>query len=397
MEVRDVRVEDSPFGRGRARLRAEVRYAGGTAEGEQYWFDVPEAYAGELSTTGNPWVAALLPLAAHSGEPLRLPLPVDRPLIENAERLMRIWQTWYPEVTVAPIEADVTASPAEGKPGKGAAFFSGGVDSFFTVLRCRDVAPPGERAPIDELITVWGFDVPLAQRDAFARLRERHQAVAAELGKPLIDVATNLRTTRWNTAQWSYLSHGAGFASVALALERRLHTVYLAGSGSYRDFHPWASHPVTDPLFSTWRTSIVFDAAAYLRTDKIERLADSTTALRALRVCFETQTDENCGVCGKCQRTMLVLDLCGALARCTTFPRNTIDVRQLARMDCSHPFALREVQDIRRLAVVKGRSDVVDALDRSVARSARLRVWRAGIAAARRPLGILARRLRGAR
>lgn len=397
MEVRDVRVEDSPLGAGRVRLRAEVRYTTGAVASEEYWFDVPRAHASELSTSGNPWMATLLPLAAHTGETLRLSLPVDQPLLENAGQLMRIWQTWYPEVSVVPIEADVASGAGDSRPPRAAAFFSGGIDSFFTVLRCRPVAPPAGRAPIDDLITVWGFDIPLAQRDAFARLRERHEEVAAELGKPLIDVATNLRTTRWSRAQWSYLAHGPGFAGVALAFERRFHTVYLAGSGSYRDFHPWASHPITDPLFSTWRTSIVFDAAEYLRTDKIERIAQSPTALRNLRVCFETQTDENCGVCGKCQRTMLVLALCGALERCATFPRTAIDLRQIARMDCSHPFALREVQDIRRLAVAKGRSDVVSALDRSVVRSARRRLVRAGIASVRRPVGALVRRFRGDR
>ena len=397
MHVRDVRVEDSAFGAERVRLRAEVVYATGAVRSEEYWFDVPRAHASELSTSGNPWLAMLLPLAAHTGEPLRLSLPVDQPLLENAGQLMRIWQTWYPEVSVVPIDADVASRAGDSGPSRTAAFFSGGVDSFFTVLRRRPVAPPAARAPIDDLITVWGFDIPLAQRDAFARLRDRHEKVASELGKPLLDVATNLRTTRWSAAQWSYLAHGPGFAGVALALERRFHTVYLAGSGSYRDFHPWASHPVTDPLFSTSGTSIVFDAAEYLRTDKIERIAESPTALRNLRVCFETQTDENCGVCGKCQRTMLVLALCGALERCTTFPRTTIDLRQIARMDCSHPFALREVQDIRRLAVAKSRSDVVAALDRSVARSARRRLMRAGIAGVRRPVGALVRRFRGDR
>ena len=193
MEVRDVRIEDSPLGRERARLCAEVRYETGSVRAEEYWFDVPRRYAAELSTSGNPWVACLLPLVAHTGEALRVPLRVDRPLFENAARLMRIWQAWYPGLTVAPIEADVGMSPPEERPERGAAFFSGGVDSFFTVLRCREVAPPAERVAIDDLITVWGFDVPLDRHDAFARLRERHEIIARELGKQFIDVATNVR------------------------------------------------------------------------------------------------------------------------------------------------------------------------------------------------------------
>jgi hypothetical protein len=397
MEVRDVRIEDSPFGTTRVRLRADVHYETGRVASEEYWFDVPRAHMGEISISGNPWVACLLPLAAHTGESLRVPFSVDQPLLANAERLMRIWHSWYPRLTVASIEADAVECAPDVRPARVGAFFSGGVDSFFTAMRRRDLAPPAERAPIDDLITVWGFDIPLDRSDAFTRLRDRHEGIARELGKQFIDVATNLRSTRWSGAQWSSLAHGAGLASVALSLERRFHTVYVPGSGSYRTARPWGSHAVTDPLFSSWGTAIVFDAAAYLRTEKIERLAECPTALRALRVCYELASDENCGVCNKCQRTMVTLDLCGALEGCATFPSPTIDLRRLARMDCSEFVDFRELQDIRALAIVKTRADVVEAVDRSVARTRRRRWLRDGLAAIRRPVGAVRHRLVGDR
>ncbi|HUF28151.1 MAG TPA: hypothetical protein VMM18_14340 [Gemmatimonadaceae bacterium] len=390
-------MEDSPLGDGRARLRASVRYESGSIPSEEYWFDVPRTQAGELSITGNLWLACLLPLAAQIGEPLRVPLGVDRPLLENANRLMCIWRAWYPELAVVSVEADPIECAPPVRPRRAAAFFSGGVDSFFTVLRRRDVAPPSERAPIDDLLTVWGFDVPLERADAFGRLRARHELVASELGKGFIDVATNLRSTRWNTAHWSHLAHGAGLAGVALSLEGRFHTVYIAGGGGYRGLHPWGSHSVTDPLFSSWRTAITYDAVAYLRTEKIERIADSATALGALRVCYESWTDENCGVCNKCQRTMLALEICGALQRCRTFPSTTIDLRRIAQMDCSHFADFRELQDIRGLAVAKGRADIVDALDRSLWRGQRNRRIRLGLAAIRSQLRTLRDRLHGRR
>lgn len=394
MEVRDIDIVASPYGADRARIRAEVRYDAGPLTGEGYWLDVPKEHAADLSTSGNPWVACLLPLAAHTGEPLRVPLPVDAPLLANAERLMRIWSAWYPGVSVVRVEAPRATDAVDMRPAKAAAFFSGGVDSFFTAVRCRPLAAPAERAPVDDLITVWGFDVPLDRADAFARLRDRHRVVARELGKHFIDVATNLRSTRWREAQWSYLAHGAGLACIALFLERRFHTAYIAGSVAYRDLHPWGSHPATDPLFSTSQTAIVYDAIAYLRTEKIESLATCAPALRELRVCYESESDENCGECNKCQRTMLALDICGALARCDAFPRKTIDLREVARFDCSHPFDHRELQDIRKLAVAKGRVDAAKAIDRSFARTRRRKRVRAGVAAIRRPIGKVLRALR---
>ena len=397
MEVRDIRIDESPFGDDRVRLRAEVRYHTGRLDAEEYWFDVPRAHAADLSATGNPWVACLLPLAALTGESLHIPLPVDRPLLANAGRLMRIWRRWYPEVAVVSIEADAIEVDPRGRPAHVGAFFSGGVDSFFTAMRPRDEGPPAEREPIDELITVWGFDVPLDRRDAFARMRRRYEAVADELGKHFLDVATNLRTTRWGTAQWSYLAHGAGLASVALSLERRFRTVYVAGSGSHRIVRPWGSHVITDPLFSSWRTAIVFDAAAYLRTDKIEHLVERPIALRALRVCWALGSDENCGTCNKCLRTMLTLDLCGALGQAVTFPSKTIDLARIARMDCSQFVDIREMEDIHALAVARKRTDVIDAVNRALGRTRRRRWIRAGLDAIRGPVSALRRRVAGTR
>jgi len=367
MDVRDIRIDESPAGGGRVRLRAEVRYARGNAE--EYWYDVPHAQAEELSGTGNPWLACLLPLAATLGESLTLPLPVDSALHANASRLLRIWKTWYPNLFEPDIHCDVEATPSAKGRDRVGAFFSGGADSFFTVLRDRETAPPAERRKIQDLITVWGFDISLDQGAAFARLVRRHGAVAERLGMDLIDVATNVRTTRWQEAQWSYLAHGAGLASIALALEKRFGAVYIAGGGGYRGLHPWGSHSVTDPLFSTNNTAIVYDGVAYLRTEKIEFLADSQIALDALRICYETWTDENCGTCNKCLRTMIGLDLCGALGRCTTLPHPDDLVEKLGRMDSSHFADFREFEDLRRLAVTKGREDVIRSLDKSARRA----------------------------
>ena len=394
MEVRDIDIVASPNGKDLARIRGEVRYETGSPGGEEYWLDVPKEHATELSTSGNPWLACLLPLAAHSGEALRIPLPVDAVLLANATRLMRIWSAWYPGTSVVAVEAPSASEQSDVAPTKGAAFFSGGVDSFFTAARRRPLAPPAERAEVDDLITVWGFDIPLSNPEAFARLRSRHLVAAHELGKHLIPVATNLRSTRWREAQWSYLAHGAGLACIALFLERRFHTAYIAGSVGYRDLHPWGSHPATDPLFSTSRTAIVYDAVAYLRTEKIESIADNAPAMHALHVCYESESDENCGKCNKCRRTMLVLDLCGALERCDAFPRRSIELRDVARFDCSHPFDFRELQDIRKLAVAKGRKDVARAIDRSFRRTRRRQRVRAGVRAIRWPVAAILRPFR---
>ncbi len=376
MEVRDIRLDSSPAGGDRVRLRADVKYASG--ESEEYWFDVPQSRAEELSRTGNPWLACLLPLAATLGEPLAIALPVDSALKANSARLISIWKVWYPGLFDVVVAADVDTTTRVSGQGRTGAFFSGGVDSFFTVLRDRDTAPPSERRPINDLITVWGFDISLDKEHAFARLRARHGEIASRIGKELTDVATNIRATRWKTADWSYLAHGAGLASIVLALENRFTAVYIAGGGGYRGLHPWGSHSVTDPLFSTRDTSIVHDGVAYLRTEKIETIASEPVALDGLRVCYETWTDENCGHCNKCLRTMIGLEICGVLKQCPTLPHPGDLIETVARMDCSYFADYREFEDLRRLAENRGRRDLVRALDISMRRTKVRRAMRAG-------------------
>ena len=364
MELRRVTVIESPVHVGRVRLCGEVVYDRADVGAEQYWFEVPEAQAAELSTAGDPWLAWLLPLAVTLHEPLRICRPVDRGLYQNVHELMAIWRAWYPHLSVVPIEADSAAGVPTGAPARTAAFFSGGVDSFFTVLRPHDA--------VDDLVTVWGFDVPLERADAVARLCRRFRAVAAELEKGFVDVATNIRTTHWRMTDWGPLSHGCALAGTALGLGRRYGQVRIAATGGYRDLHPWGSHPLTDPLLSTGQTAVVHDGAAFTRVQKLELLVTSPVALGALHVCWRSQSDHNCGACNKCYRTMLILELLGARERCSTFSPAPLDLGAAAKVYCAHPWDFREFQDIKALALTRGRGDVAHAADLAMRRSRRL-------------------------
>ena len=366
MQVREIQLDTSPADSGRVRLTARVAYAGGGSE--EYWYDVPESYSGELSTSGNPWLALLLPSAASLDESLRITSPIDPNLLANASRVSAIWRSWYPDLSIPGIDAELDGVWQTDEKERTASLFSGGVDSLFTLLRDRTTAVPGERREITDLITVWGFDIPIDDRGAFARLRDRHKALADSVGVELIDVATNIRTTRWKEASWGYLSHGSALASIALLFEKRFGAVYIPGSGGYRKLLPWGSHVVTDPLFSTRTTAIVHDAAAYLRIEKIEFLSKSQLALESLRVCWESLNDANCGECGKCVRTMVALELFGALDRCKTLPNPPDLVERASSMTCSHFAEFREVEDLRRLAKTLGRKEVLAALNQSVRR-----------------------------
>jgi len=376
MDLVRVEIIESPQRAGHARLCGDVAYDDRAASPERYWFEVPREQAEALSLSGNAWLACLLPLAVTRREPLRIAAPVDRTLLNHAPELMRIWRSWYRHLTLVPIEAEPAPASSLAPAGShNAALFSGGVDSWFTVLRPREAEPSGGedgRQGIDDLLTVWGFDVPLDAHHAFARMADRFRRVAAELGRGFVSVATNLRATRWRQADWGGLAHGCALVASGLSLERRYGRLLIAATGGYRDLHPWGSHPLTDPLLSTATTTVAHDGAAFTREQKLTLLAKSPMALRTLRVCWRSGTDENCGACNKCYRTMVQLELLGALDRCGTLPHGPVDLERLSRVYCAYSWDFREFGDIRRLALERGRPDVARAAERAMRRSGRL-------------------------
>ncbi len=365
MELTAVRVTPSPFGGGRVRLVGEIAYDDRPGLIEECWFEFPGQYAESLSSSGNPWLVALVPLAATLGEPLRIGLPVDRLLYRNVQELVAIWKVWYPKLH----RVEVTAECADAGPNGRAtgALFSGGVDSFFTVLR-NDVPAPGS-FPADELICVGGFDIPLANLEAFRRHSAKMEIVADRLGKSLVDVVTNLRETRLESAGWFGLLHGCALISIGLMLEPRYARLLIASSNDYGFDVALGSHFLTDPLLSTSRTRVLHDGASFRRCQKVEFLSRSSIALEALHVCWRTAADDNCCACEKCFRTMVALEILGRLEGCEAFPRRRIESSRVSRIYLSRLGLQRYWDEIRALAVARGRSDMVEAIDRGVRRS----------------------------
>ncbi|HTS69439.1 MAG TPA: hypothetical protein VMO17_10685 [Terriglobia bacterium] len=272
-----------------------------------------------------------------------------------------------------PIEAEAVESQSPGASGRVGAFFSGGVDSFFTLLRHEGRRADVSSRPVQDLLCIWGFDIPLSNPEAFARLRSTMRSVANGFGKELIDVATNLRETRLNQADWSHHYHGSALASVGFALEKRYQTLFIASSTySYNRFAPWGSHPMIDHLLSTRNTRVVHDGAGHSRLEKTRLIAESNAAVQVLRVCWRDHSDANCGKCSKCYRTMLELELVGALSRCGTFPSTTLDLSQVRNLYVQGREYRVLFNDIRSYAESVGRNDVVNAIDRSLKSSARI-------------------------
>lgn len=361
--------------RNRVKISAQISYADGKCSPETCWYDFPEPLILGAQLSGNPWLAAFLPLAMTLGEPLQIFAPVDRTLFEGARQVMEIWHAWYPSLPVVPVEAELVdpAVSDEGEPT--AAFFSGGADSFFTLLRNAGPTKSDQSIAIDDLLLVWGFDVSLDNEPAFQRMRATLRNAAAEFDKELTDVATNLRQTRFQQASWGQIAHGAALASVGLHLENRYRRLLIPSSGGYKELLPWGSHVLTDPLFSTRKMRIMQDGAAFSRGQKLEYIAGSPVVQRHLHVCWRSGSERNCGRCGKCLRAMIALEVLGFRKDCSTFPSADLDLSSIARIYYDDQHMIDRGWDLHNLVVRKGRPDIAKAIRHSLKRSLRLQRW----------------------
>ncbi len=207
-------------------------------------------------------------------------------------------------------------------------FFSGGVDSFYSLLT--------KRAEVTHLVLVHGFDIALEDAQLRRQTSSMARSVADEVGKDLIEVDTNVKAL-------------FGVCGVPWAWA---HGDFCLEPGPTRELVPLGSHPGLDPLWSADGVTITHDGDDPSRTEKIRFLKDEDLVLRWLRICWENRHGAyNCGECGKCVRAMAILDSLGALERCSTLPDRlpVEDLRRMPLLETNTVLAARET-----LAAVRG-------------------------------------------
>jgi hypothetical protein len=242
--------------------------------------------------------------------------------LPRIQQLFHSWEPWYQLVAV---EAGRQAPEAPFGTGVGC-FFSGGLDSFYTVLR---------RPDITELIFVHGFDVALDDAGLRAHVVGALRKAAADLGKPLLEVETNVRAFTDRYVDWGWC-HMAAQAAVAYVLARRFRKIYISSTHPDEYYANGSaasgSHPLLPQLWSTERVELAQDGREAGRVAKARAVAESELAMRTLRVCWWNPGGAyNCGRCEKCLLTMISLAAIGALERCSTFP-DEVSVPALASL-----------------------------------------------------------------
>lgn len=299
----------------------------------------------------EPWGDAFLALflipCMYSSEDLRIEAPVSARLLASVPQIQKIIRSWFKDFA----EIEVSASETHGRrfqtenPGT-ASLFSGGVDSWYSVLK--------HRAEITHLLLIHGFDIKQVEVDLWQRTKAILDKASRELGMRPITVMTNSKRfadvskeacpwgRRFDGRFWR-IAHGSGIASTALGLQGSLERLYFPSSAHPPLLFPFGSHPQLDPLWSTDNLEIIHDGGEHNRTGKIRaQLLGSPLALENLRVCLDNEPGKyNCCRCEKCLRTMASLRICGLRKKTRTFPES-LDLGRIRRLyippDIHYPF-----------------------------------------------------------
>lgn len=376
---------------GGGELSFEARIAG--VEPRRLWYRTTT----ELEPDADAALATCLMPAMRSGGSLATEEPVSPRVLRNQREFQAIQRAWSfawpfgePPLEEVEVSAPVRAPGRRGPTGRVAAFFSGGVDSFATILDNPDVT---------DLIFVRGYDLlPRLehQEDLADRVEERLRAAAADLGLPLHVVETNARELSDPLVPWEAYS-ACPLVAIALFYEQLFDRVLIPGDTDHETQPPIGSARLVDQLWSTEDLEIVDDGGRFGREQRIARIAGHPVVRRTLRVCWENPgAAYNCGRCRKCMLTKISLEAIGAREEVTTFSPE-LDLGLLDAYELSQPIQLVLWEDLLDTVRDRDREDLERAVERVVSRgkralghsqSYRLRQSRGGTGPAGPPLDL---------
>ncbi|MBU3191224.1 hypothetical protein K9O30_18470 [Clostridium bowmanii] len=200
---------------------------------------------------------------------------------------------------------------------KSATFFSGGVDSFATLITRLNEKPM--------LVTLWGTDITLDDEEGWERVKELVVDSGEKLGLKNLLIKSNFRIfineseldrafyKYMNEGWWRGAQHGIGLIGhiAPFAYIYKIKQVYMPASLStvYSEIS-CASHPNIDNKVRMGSCSVVHEGFDNNRQDKIKIIGDHLKNHEyqfTIRVCWESKGGKNCSVCEKCSRTIMGL------------------------------------------------------------------------------------------
>jgi hypothetical protein len=281
---------------------------------QELWFRFPA----EMNPVNDidPFAVALLLLCMQANERMEFEGPISRKLHAGLQRYQQLYHSWFPDrfKLIEVYARSLREDAGDAALGEACAF-SGGVDSFYSLIQLR--------SRITHALHVTGFDMPLHFTESIEALTSSYAEMMKELGITFIVGSTNVRAFV-DSVDWTN-AHGQALAASALFFRRSFGRFHVPSSYRAGRYPKWGTHPELDPLLSTEALRFSHHGDEANRVRKLEKIVRFSEAFGRLRVCWIQNLGlRNCGECEKCIRTMIALDLLEALPRFRTFERGTL-------------------------------------------------------------------------
>lgn len=263
-----------------------------------------------------PLLGSVLPLAWLCDAEIAVPC-CDKDFFDSVPEFKKGFINMYPMMDFRGVLTAETLEQHSSSGTGAASFFSGGVDSTFTMIEHRDEHPL--------LVTLWGSDITVEDLDGWNRVSGELKRISVEYGMEHITIKTGFRRFLNETAinefvkksgdgWWHGFLHGLGIIThmAPIAYTRNISVVYMPASLDANAVTSMtiASYPTIDNFVRFCGSRVIHDGFEYNRQSKIRKLCEYCVREKKklhLRVCWEKSGGGNCCVCEKCARTMLCI------------------------------------------------------------------------------------------
>lgn len=345
--------------------RHEAHFRSDCGRELHFFFVVPHEYREWIADGTDHWFVLGATSAAIFGEDYSQSQPISATLKRHIECLTLQWSSWYPGAKPVEVHApliDDGDQPEEDAGLQRGLFFTGGVDSTFTLVRKRNETDLLVKAVFD-----WDDENHLVEQ-----LRSEKRV---QLGKQVLPVGTNvLRAFPEFADAWAYRTHGPALGSIAHLVSRGVGHMIFSSSRTFGSLIPWGSHPLTDPLLSSANLEFQHYGTEFTRLDKIALIAQDPANLENLEVCGLEPTEKgerkNCSHCKKCLRTMISIDTANVTPEAArTFDWSGYNLEAIRRIRLHHPNEYPVYRELVADAYSNGRPEIGEAIETAIRKS----------------------------
>ena len=288
------------------------------------------------------FLLAMIYPAMYYGESVDIQGCVTEKLYYNLiHYIIPIVKQYNPNLNTIDVKVDGYRSASKNSDLHIGTGFSGGVDSFLTLTDKFW----GENNPEYKIDTLFFFHLGQygnIHKPNIDLVLQKQYSITETFAKQIDVNSIFLNTNLFEFCKpaWEF-SGGLLFRLAAIfVFQKGLRRYYLSNSDTYREVtqlkHQWErgdedglayqrasltafGEAFITPLVNVDGLEIVLDGAQYTRTEKTKKISDNKYVQKYLSVCInssgENFGEKNCGHCGKCLRTIIALEACGALGK----------------------------------------------------------------------------------